>query len=471
VSLFYSCSEDTEKLELSNLKENEKRELMKETSILLGSLLSDKNVKEEVMSKMKEVDEYGELVSFAYLFDLESGLKENETSAIKSNKKKQRSENLLKLALVKEFSGNETNYQAIKKEISKNYSNSQKARTSLEIANNLSSLLASQELQVFYPYDPEYANDDRSVQEFYVSYDPLSNTKTNTGYKFVEGSKDFVTIDGLSNSFLDNNPVYVIVPIDDCDIPGRPCTYIQGTPSSYDPITGDYNKLGTLPWTKDGIPPPLINQATLLPYNVNHNLIPEGDIVSSYIPKIKVNGTEWMGWGGTHQKLRFFRASADGKLTQNADGSITVEGNKYLTIDVRIKRKDINKSKNRVWIDVNAEFDSDWNMSENSQSIAVFSVHDLKGEASFDLSAKAGIKFENGAFVPTVEATRSVTVKVTTGSAKFRANVETSRRQVLSTITGATNSGTILDNGIEYNVKKVGIVEYYYKHWYTDLTP
>ena len=41
---------------------------------------------------------------------------------------------------------------------------------------------------------------------------------------------------------------------------------------------------------------------------------------------------------------------------------------------------------------------------------------------------------------------------------------------MLSTITGAGSTGkTYSDGGILYNVKSVGIVDYYYKHWHTDL--
>ena len=49
-------------------------------------------------------------------------------------------------------------------------------------------------------------------------------------------------------------------------------------------------------------------------------------------------------------------------------------------------------------------------------------------------------------------------------------NSELPRRQVLSAITGDGSTGqTYSDGGILYNVKSVGIVDYYFKHWFTDL--
>jgi len=59
---------------------------MKETSILIGRLLSDKDVRNEVLSKMKKVDDNGDIVSFAYLLQDEKHYKKNEIVATKANK-------------------------------------------------------------------------------------------------------------------------------------------------------------------------------------------------------------------------------------------------------------------------------------------------------------------------------------------------------------------------------------------------
>ena len=86
------------------------------------------------------------------------------------------------------------------------------------------------------------------------------------------------------------------------------------------------------------------------------------------------------------------------------------------------------------------------------------------------MTAKSGFKIENGKIVPSYEASGDVKIKVTVGAAKFRHNVEISRRMVLITNVGTGTTGrTILDNGVAYNVKTMGIVDYYFKHYHSKL--
>lgn len=478
-TIFVSCSEDSETIDLQTENLNDKQKLMQETSILLGKMLTNSEVKTVLNQKMKEVDEDAEIVSFAYLFEQENGLRKNEISNF--SKRKVNSSNVFKTALQNEFEKNEENYKTIASVLETKSPKGALARTSATIADDLATLLVSEELQIFYPFDPEYEDDDTSVQEFYVSYDPLNNAQTNTGFKFHVGLTDIDVVDGMTNDFLDDNPVYVIVPIDPCDIPGRPCGFTELQPAPLDPNnellpsgnqflinnpsgftggntggTGSNNNNNTVPTT------------TLLTTNTNHNNIPESDIISSYIPRIQINGTSWMGFGGTHQKLRFFRGTTDGAVTQNADGTITATGTKYTIKDFRCKRKYVKRKKR--WLGFDAEFDPDWNMTENTQVMAVFSLHHISASASAELTAKSGFKVEGGEIKPHTEASGSVKINFSLGSSKFRANAEMSRRQILATIVGTGTTGqTINDNGVQYNVKKIGIVDYYFKHFYTDL--
>ena len=209
-TIFVSCSEDSETIELQTENLNDKQKLMQETSILLGKMLTNSEVKIALNQKMKEVDEDAEIVSFAYLFEQENGLRKNEISNF--SKRKVNSSNVFKTALQNEFEKNEDNYKTIANVLEAKTPKGTQARTSATIANDLASLLVSEELQIFYPFDPEYEDDDTSVEEFYVSYDPLNNAQTNTGYKFHVGLTDIDVVDGMSNDFLDDNPVYVIVP-------------------------------------------------------------------------------------------------------------------------------------------------------------------------------------------------------------------------------------------------------------------
>lgn len=479
ISLFFSCADD-ESVDLKTQNLNDKQKLMQETSILLGKMLTNSDVKKALNQKMKEVDEDAEIVSFAYLFEQENGLRKNEVSHF--SKKGTNSANVFKAALQSEFEKNEGNYKTIANVLEVKTPNSLSFKSSALIAEELATLLVSEELQIFYPFDPEYEDDDTSVAEFYVSYDPLNNDQTNTGYKFQVGMTDIDVVDGITNDFLDENPVYVIVPIDPCDIIGGECNFTELFPVVEDPIdlevlppspnqflihnpggftTG--NTAGTSTNSTNTVP-----TTTLLTTNTNHNNIPESDIISSYIPRIQINGTSWMGFGGTHQKLRFFRGTTDGAVTQNADGTITASGTKYTVKDFRCKRKYVKRKKR--WLSFNAEFDPDWNMTENTQVMAVFSLHHISSTASAELTAKSGFKIENGEIKPNTEVSGSVKINFSLGSSKFRSNAEMSRRQILATIVGPGTTGkTKEDGGVQYNVKRIGIVDYYMKHFYTDL--
>ncbi|RTY76383.1 hypothetical protein [Flavobacterium sp. LS1R10] len=339
--LVISCSTEnnSETLEKTNL--NSKQKLVQETAILLGKLLTDSEVKNALNNKMKEVDKDANIVSFAYLLEQEEGLRKNEQATFKNQINNLRKQNIFKNALRKEFENNSNDYKTIKEILDKNLTSKNNFRSTAFIADELTNLLVSQELQIFFPFDPEYENDDQNAQEYYVSFDPLNNSQTNIGFQFNTGYSDYEIINNLDNNFLDNNPVYVIVPIDPCDIAGRPCNFIELLPTPLDQnnelITSEnqfmvYNPSGftnnnnTIPTT------------TLLTTNTNHNNIPETDGISSYIPRIRINGTGYMGFGGTHQKLRFYRGTTDGSVTQNADGTITASPKDYIVKEFRCQR-------------------------------------------------------------------------------------------------------------------------------------
>jgi hypothetical protein len=55
-------------------------------------------------------------------------------------------------------------------------------------------------------------------------------------------------------------------------------------------------------------------------------------------------------------------------------------------------------------------------MSENTQSLAIFSDHHLSFSASATVNVKAGYKLENGEFKPHTEASGSMTSTISVGS-------------------------------------------------------
>lgn len=91
----------------------------------------------------------------------------------------------------------------------------------------------------------------------------------------------------------------------------------------------------------------------------------------------------------------------------------------------------------------------------------------MRGTASAKASAKVGYDFITKK--PTAEFTTSVNIEVEVGSSVFRTNSELSRRSVLANIIGDTGLGTRARNGINFNVKSVGRLEFYFEHRFTDI--
>lgn len=451
LSLFLvnSCNETREEQVSQNekttaLSSTKKVKFKKETALLIGRILSNKSVRDEVLGEMKNVSRDAEVVSFGYLLKKENGIRKNEKSKIYARSAKKSS--LFLDALNDELSNNTSDYSTIKEVIAEK---SKAGVASRVPAEQIGDVLTGENLQLYSPYNEINGYSTTAYNTYYTSDEMVDGTPTNSGYYFNGYTETYIA--SMNNDLIDSKPSFIISEIDPCDLEGGVCDTVELTVAT--------------------VPPPIDATPILLTYNVNHADISQQDILSSRIPKIKINGTSWMGFGGTHQKLRFFQGSADGGLiTQNADG--TISGTAYksqIGSDFRTKRRNV---KNKYWLGFNNVFDADWNQSENSEQIAVFSLHHLTGSASFERTVSAGLKWDpvKGEFGPTLESTGSLSLKFSTGSAKLRANTELSRRQVLASIVGnGITYKTYNDNGVEYNVKSVGIVDFYFNHLFTDL--
>lgn len=453
-----SCSNETDYSRQSNetsstvietkLDDSQMVLFKKETSLLVGRLLTNKVVMDEVLLRMSEVSADGELVSFAYLLGKDKGIRKSESEKIASQTTRKNS--LFAQALKSEIEANKADYPIFNRLTAKKKATTVQTRVGID-----TDPFTDQNLQIYSPYNemkgnPEMkmkGNTKMSYTAYYTSEQVEDGSPTNSGYYFNGVSESYVS--SMSNNLIDTNPSFIVSVIDDCDIVGGVCN--------------------TKELFTSALPPPLTTIATLLTYSVDHSNITEEDIITSRIPSIKIKGNDYMEFGGTHQKLRIYRGTVEGGITQNADGTSSISGLKYqIGTDVRTKRKNVI---NENWVAFDAQFDPDWNQSETTQQLVVFSLHKLSKKAEFSGKVDYSIKLnEKGELVSTPTATASATVKMTEGSAKLRANVELPRRQVLSTITGVGSTGkTQNDEGIEYNVKTVGIIDFYFKHWYTDL--
>ena len=426
------------------LKTSNEIKFKKETSLLIGRVLSKNDIQEEVLACMREVSDNGEVASLGYLMGINKGIRKRESEKIKS--KLTKGKTLFLQSIEKELNDHKGDYPIIHDRVAKKAATSSTSRLPQDDPDP--GTLFDQGLQLYIPYNEVNEGSTTSYDTYYTSEEMQDGSPTNSGYYFNGSYETYIP--SMDNNFIDTNPSFIISTIDSCDLVGGICTTVELFEAT--------------------IPPPLATGPTLLTYSVNHNDIPDQDIITTRIPMIKINGTDWMQFGGTHQKFRVFRGGVDSGVTQNPDGTITVTGKGFqIGDDFRTKRKNARKEN---WINFDREFDVDWNQSENSHQIMVFSLHHWRGTAEGSGSIKYGYKYNiaTGAWEGTIDPTGGTTVKVSSGNSIFRSNAELTRRQVLSTITGAGSTGkTKNDGGIEYNVKTVGIVDYYFKHWYTDL--
>lgn len=459
--LMVSCSKDSEiplppePLDIAEPQSTfqAENELLKDVSLLVGHALTDAEVRAEVHSKIENTDALGELVSLSLLLGRENGLSKKESTALKSGKLSLvSSTNRFTEAIVDEVAANGSAYTALSGYFERNGFNPTASKSTEGLKEQLTTLLAGQNLEVYNPFVEGSKPASKSEDVFYISYRPVQYAEVNEVYQYSGADVEAAALKSfgvVNNDFIDTHNVYIVGHMDPCDLPGKTCDYVDLVPDE-----------------PEGQPEPITARAKLLTYNVNHSSIEEEDIVSTRFSGFKIDGNDWLGFAASHQKIEIYRGSADGKISVE-DGKISAISKSYNINYYRIRAKGARKG---WWYHHNDEFDDDWNMSENEQVITLFTKHHLTGSASVELNTKAGLELKNGSIQAVPQATVSSKVKVSLGSARQRTKAQLSRRQVLSTIVGpGVTQRTITRDGQQWNVKKSGIFHYYFKHYYTDL--
>jgi hypothetical protein len=204
--------------------------------------------------------------------------------------------------------------------------------------------------------------------------------------------------------------------------------------------------------------------AVILNYNVNHTSISQADILFTTIPEVQMTNKDYKNLFSRFVKVRLFRGSSKVKISFNGTVSATAEGETYRYELIKFSKDDVDLKR---WKTVNIQFDPDWDLSENSQQLLLFSHYTRAGKSKGTASAKVGYDFVNQK--PTAEYTTSVTIEAELEQSVFRTNSELSRRSVLASIVGASDFGVRTRNGIDYNVKNVGPLHFYFEHRFTDI--
>jgi hypothetical protein len=132
--------------------------------------------------KAKDLDEDQQIISFGLLFGDDKGLRKKESGLQKKYKQKSISYNF-KEAFTKTYEKNKDDFSTISGLIKSK--TSAKTNSSSNLSKSLVDLLEDENLQIFFPYDPEFEDDDKSINEFAVTYEPLELVDSNVAWSYT----------------------------------------------------------------------------------------------------------------------------------------------------------------------------------------------------------------------------------------------------------------------------------------------
>jgi hypothetical protein len=415
-----------------------KIDVAKEFSLLLGKVLTDKQNRIELGYLVQTLDDFGDAISVSAMLGDRERMAPSELdilSALDGDILHRKKANQIKESLISYSIDNLSEFKVLEQSFNNYILEKYTDNASLSYTEALVDFYSAQGLVVHIPYAENF---DWELMEYGITmtYDPIIRDDWNEGYTYDEfGNAQLLPY--VDDPYSFDNPTYVI-------------TY-------YHP--DDFLAAPPIPT----LPSPAAN-AVILGYNVNHTSISQADILLSVIPEMRLTDTNYIGLFGNKVKLQIFRGS--NKLNVNFDGTIgnSASGDIYKYTEYHFSKWDC---KNKNWKTVNIQFDPDWDMSENSQQIVLFSKHNISAKGKIKVGAKVGYDFVTKK--PTAEATGSVEMEMELGSSKYRTNSVLSRRSVFAHIVGDTGLGTKLRNGNHYNVKGVGLAEFYFEHYFTDI--
>lgn len=306
--------------------------------------------------------------------------------------------------------------------------------------------LENLEVEFYVPYSDNF---ESVPSEITVGHHPLVQEDWTDGYIIAEdGSKEYVPY--IDDEYAQQNLTVIVMPKDNtvCD------QVLAPTKSS------DFNTIigPILPITpiQPGIPNGLIKENI-----TNSSLIDEDDVLYTNIQAIRVNGTGWMKFLQTKQRLAIYRASSDIVWDENIYKFSSATFHK--PVNIIIPRKDCEDCK---WYVGNMVFDDDWDLHETNQKIFFVSEHNAGGDIT--LKGNVGVGLQNG--VPSVEASMEVEAKLTIGNHSIlRTHNELIRKSVLANNVGDLGGGTYSVDGTDFAIRRYGIVDIVFTFNYTKI--
>ncbi len=425
------------------LEEWQQVETAKEFSQLLGGVMQDKEARIALSQLIQQYDDFGDAVSLSAILVDQASMPPSELARLTTQKNglaPKHESSQLREAILDHSLSNLSHYPFLERSFETFQSKRGDSKYRISLREELVEFYASQGLVIHFPYEERF--DWNSYQgSITTTYDPLIREDWNEGFLF-----------SLTGDGAQGNRVPYVDDAYSVDHATLVVTYLD---------EDFYEMNNTHPVPE--LPTPAAD-AVILDYNVNHTSISQADILFTTIPEVKLTKRDYIGLFGRIIKVRLYRGSS--KVKVNFDGTVGagVDGDTFRYDLIKFSKDDIKLER---WKTVNIQFDPDWDMTENSQQFFLFTEHNLTGKAKANAGVKVGYDFLTKE--PTAEATGSVNLEVESESSRFRVNTELSRRSVLAYVVGATDHGVRTRNGIDYNVKNVGLLHFYFEHRFTDI--
>jgi len=425
------------------LDEWQQVETAKEFSQLLGEVMQNKEARITLSAHIQQYDDFGDAVSLSTLLGDKQNMPPSELARLgrAGNTFSLRTgNNPFREALLQHSLERFDAYPFLERAFEAFRTRPERAQQRVSLQEELIAFFASQGLVIHFPYEERF-DWDNYAGSITTTYDPLIREDWNEGFLFslTGGGSQGSLVPFVDDAYSLDHATLVVTYLDE-----------------------DFYEMNNTPPVPE-LPIPAAD-AVILNYNVNHTSISQADILFSTIPEVQMANKDYKKIFSRFVKVRLFRGSSKVKVSFNGTTSATAEGETFRYDLITFSKDDIELKR---WKTVNIQFDPDWDMSENSQQLLLFTELRRHGRAKGTASAKVGYDFINQK--PTAEFSSSVTVEAEAENSLFLTNSELSRPSVLAHIIGATDFGIRTRNGIDYNVKSVGPMRFYFEHRFTDI--
>ena len=418
-------------------------ETAKEFSQLLGEVMQEKEARTALSQLIQQYDDFGDAVSLSALLGDQTSMPPSELARFTTQKNGLAPKNessQLREAILDHSLANLSHYPFLERSFETFRTQKGDSQVRVSLREDLVAFFASQGLVIHFPYEERF--DWNSYQgSITTTYDPLIREDWNEGFLF-----------SLTGDGAQGNRVPYVDDAYSVDHATLVVTYLDE----------DFYEMNNTPPVPE-LPTPAAD-AVILNYNVNHTSISQADILFTTIPEVKMTNRSYKKIFSRFVKVRLFRGSSKVKVSFNGTTSATAEGETYRYDLIIFSKDDIDLER---WKTVNIQFDPDWDMTENSQQLLLFTELRRHGKAKATASAKVGYDFVNQK--PTAEFTTSVLIEAESGNSVFQTNSELSRPSVLANIIGPSSFGVRTRNGIDYHIKNVGLLHFYFEHRFTDI--